>query len=148
MEEAGKVTMSSIYGAGKYKHGLCHVFALALHHVFGYRIAILEDRDRELVRDHLRKAWPYIPHVFCTKGGYIIDAVGVRKASTMIRQTGKFRITHPKIHYIDPRSLYNNSLYTTNFERITKKDLKEAEEFIYRSGVMRGTGRPLPLGRG
>jgi hypothetical protein len=26
--------------------------------------------------------------------------------------------------------------------------LKINEDFIYRSGVMRGTGRPLPLGRG
>lgn len=122
--------MPIIYGSRKYKYGYCHVFALALHRIFGYQIAMLEDKDREMIRDDLHKSWPYIPHVFCVKGNYIIDAVGVRKPSTMIKQSGKFIIKHPKIHHIDSRALYNNSLFTVNFERITKKNLAEAEEFI------------------
>lgn len=120
----------TIYGSGKYKRGLCHVFAIALHRVFGYQIAILEDRDREIINDRVHKIWPYVPHVFCINGDRIIDAAGIRKASTMIRETGKFKITHPKIHRIDSRSLFNNSLYQVNYERITKKDLREAEQFI------------------
>jgi hypothetical protein len=125
--------MVLIYGSGKYTYGLCHVFALGLHHIFGYQIAILEDRDREIINDKLHKTWPYIPHVFCIRGQYIIDALGVRKPSTMIRQSGKWQITHPKIHKIDSRSLYNNSLYQNEFERITKKNVMEAEKFILRN---------------
>ena len=30
--------MVLIYGSGKYTYGLCHVFALGLHHIFGYQI--------------------------------------------------------------------------------------------------------------
>jgi hypothetical protein len=122
--------MRAIYGSRKYKLGYCHVFAIALHRIFGYQIAIIEDKDREIINDRLHKSWPYIPHVFCVKGGYIIDAAGVRKPITMIHQVGKWPIKHPKIHKIDVRSLYNNGLYVHEFERITKKNLKEAEEFI------------------
>jgi len=50
--------MTQIYGSGKYKYGLCHVFALALHRVFGYQIAILEDQDREMINDRLHKTGP------------------------------------------------------------------------------------------
>jgi hypothetical protein len=124
-----------IYGSGKYKHGFCHIFALGFHRVFGYQIAILEDRDREIINDRLHKSWPYIPHVFCVKGEYIIDAFGVRKPITMIRQSGKWPIAHPKIHKIDSRSLYNNGLYQNEFEKITKKNVMEAEKFILRNKV-------------
>jgi hypothetical protein len=122
--------MSTIYGSGKYKGGYCHIFALALHRIFGYQIAMLEDKDRVIERNDLHKWWAYVPHVFCMKNGYVIDAFGVRKPQTMITQSGKFTIAHPKIHKIDSRSLYNNSLFTVNFYRITKKNLAEAEEFI------------------
>ena len=122
--------MPNIYGSGKYKYGYCHVFALALHRIFGYQIAMLEDKDRIIIRDDLHKWWIYVPHVFCIKGDYIIDAFGVRKPRTMIRQSGERTIIHPKIHKIDSRALYNNSLFTVNFYRITKKNLAEAEEFI------------------
>jgi len=122
--------MVTIYGSGKYKYGLCHVFAIALHHIFGYQIAILEDQDRVIENDKLRQWWAYIPHVFCIKGDYIIDACGIRKPSTMIRQSGKYPISHPKIHTISPRTLYRHSLYIMHFEKITKKNIKEAEEFI------------------
>ena len=122
-----------IYGSGKYAHGLCHIFALGLHHVFGYQIAILEDRDREVIHDKLHKSWPYVPHVFCIKEKYIIDAFGVRSPNTMIKQSGEWTIAHPKIHKIDSRSLYNNSLYKITFERITKKNVEEAEKFILKN---------------
>ena len=122
--------MITIYGSGKYKYGYCHVFALALHKIFGYQIAILEDKDRQIIRDDLHKWWIYVPHVFCIKNGYIIDAFGIRKPSNMIRQSGKFTITNHKIHKIDSRMLYNHSLFKVNFYRITKKNLTEAETFI------------------
>lgn len=125
--------MTQIYGSGKYKYGLCHVFALALHRVFGYQIAILEDQDREMINDRLHKTWPYIPHVFCIKNGYIIDASGVRKPRTMIRETGQWPIKHPKIHKISPQTLRLGGLYRHEFERITKKNMREAVEFILKN---------------
>jgi len=125
--------MTAVYGSRKYKYGLCHVFALALHRVFGYQIAIIEDQDREIINDRLHKTWPYIPHVFCIRKGYIIDAAGVRKPRTMIRETGKFTIKHSKIHRISPQTLYNGSLYRVEFERITKKNVAEAEKFIIKN---------------
>jgi hypothetical protein len=126
-------TMTLIYGSGKYKYGFCHVFALALHKVFGYQIAALEDKDRTIDHTRLHKSFPYIPHVFCVKGDYIIDAFGVRKSSTMIRQSGIVPITHPKIHKIDSRSLYNNSMFYVPFEKITNKNLEEAVAFVLKN---------------
>jgi hypothetical protein len=125
--------MTLIYGSGKYKYGLCHVFALALHKVFGYQIAALEDKDRTIDNARLHKSWPYIPHVFCVKGEYIIDAFGVRKPSTMIRQAGIEKIIRPKIHKIDSRSLYNNSMFYIPFEKITNKNLEEAVAFVLKN---------------
>jgi hypothetical protein len=123
--------MKPIYGAKKYKCGYCHVFALALHRVFGYQIAMIEDKDRYMWSDeHPGKELPYIPHVFCIKNGYTIDAIGVRKISTTIRACGEKPIKHAKIHKIDPRSLYHNNIFKIGFEKFTEKDIQEAEQFI------------------
>ena len=125
--------MTLIYGSGKYKHGLCHVFALGLHHIFGYQIAALEDRDHVIEHNKYPKGYAYIPHVFCIKNGYIIDAIGVRKPIAMIRGAGKYKIERPKIHKIGYRTLYNGDLFNITYKRITKKDVEEAEKFILRN---------------
>lgn len=93
----------------------------------------LEDKDRTIENTRLHKVFPYIPHVFTVKGDYIIDAFGVRKASTMIRQSGVEKITHPRVHKIDSRALYNNSMFYVPFEKITKRNLEEAVEFVLKN---------------
>jgi hypothetical protein len=123
--------MKPIYGSGKYLRGDCHIFALALRRVFGYQIAMLEDTDRVMWHDkHPDKELPYIPHVFCMKKGFVIDAYGYMKPKLMIRATGRKPIENYKIHNIDPRSLYKNPIFTIGYERITEKKIIEAVQFI------------------
>lgn len=118
------------YGSRKYLHGLCHTFALALHQLFGYQLAYLEDLDRSLINDRSMDIYPYIPHVFCVKNGYIIDARGVRNAGTMIRESGKFPIKNGQIHTTDVRFLINSRHFKEEYAPVKQSDLVEAKEFI------------------
>jgi hypothetical protein len=126
-----KPSNKQIYGSGKYLHGDCHIFALALRRVFGYQIAMIEDKDRIMWSDKKPdKEMPYIPHVFCVKGEYIIDVFGYMKPDVMIQGVGKTPIKRYKIHKIDPRSLYKNSIFTIGFNKITEPQIEEAVQFI------------------
>lgn len=54
-----------------YLHGDCHIFALALHKVFGYQIKLaIDEYDIELEE-------PVLVHAFCYEGESVIDARGV-----------------------------------------------------------------------
>ena len=123
--------MKTIYGSGKYLHGDCHIFALALRRVFGYQIAMLEDKKHVMWSDNKPdKMLPYIPHVFCIKNGFIIDAYGYMKPELMIKSAGEYPIKKYKIHKIDPRSIYKNPIFTIMFNEITEKKIDDAVQFI------------------
>lgn len=54
-----------------YLHGDCHIFALALHKVFGYKMKLaIDEYDIELEE-------PVLIHAYCYEGEYVIDARGV-----------------------------------------------------------------------
>lgn len=54
-----------------YLYGDCHIFAQALHQVFGYQMHLAIDKfDLELETDVL-------VHAYCTNGNHAIDARGV-----------------------------------------------------------------------
>lgn len=124
------MTKRATYGSRKYLRGLCHTFALALHQLFGYQLAYLEDADRSMINDRSMDVYPYIPHVFCIRDGYIIDARGIRKAGTMIRESGKFPIKNGQIHTTDVRFLINSRHFKEEYVPITQSDLVNAKEFI------------------
>lgn len=122
-----------IYGSVKYKHGQCHILALALHRVFGYQIAVLEDKDREVVNERTGVSHPYYPHVFCIKGRCAIDGKGVRRVGIMVRESGIKKITHPRIMKISPITLYKGFVFQSTYGKVTKKAIREAEEFVLRN---------------
>ena len=61
-----------------YLHGDCHIFAQALHEVFGYKVKMaIDEYDIELEE-------PVLIHAFCYEGNHVIDARGVSgKAQTL-----------------------------------------------------------------
>lgn len=76
-----------------YLHGDCHIFAQALHEVFGYRIQVAMDEcDLELEE-------PVLIHAYCYKGNAIIDARGVSEKSEALEP---FDYTFADIQDISP----------------------------------------------
>lgn len=58
-----------------YLHGDCHIFAQALHEVFGYKMKLaIDECDIELEE-------PVLVHAFCYEGNHVFDARGVSDAS-------------------------------------------------------------------
>lgn len=69
--------MSRDFGPDIFLHGVCGVFALALHERYGYVIRLaLDDEDGEDAA--LSHPWDYLIHCFCvSESGRYIDVRGV-----------------------------------------------------------------------
>ena len=78
-----------------YLYGDCHIFAQALHEVFGYQMKLaIDEFDLELEKEVL-------VHAFCYVGNQIIDARGVSNATETLEPYDYNEVTFRKIEQAD-----------------------------------------------
>lgn len=75
-----------------YLHGDCHIFAEALHQVFGYSVQWAIDMEDEELQDEV------LVHAFCYQGDKVIDVRGIRAFADVLEPFDYNEVYYRDIH--------------------------------------------------
>lgn len=107
------------FSADIFLHGVCGIFAPALHKKFGYDIVVLAEENIEGLGWYAR-----LIHVFCRKGAAFIDVRGVTEdEEAFLDEFSNFTSRHDECFQIQPQEL----------ESVLQKEMsqKEYHDFLY-----------------
>lgn len=107
------------FSADIFLHGVCGIFALALHKKFGYDVVVLAEENIEGLDWYDR-----LIHVFCRKGSAFIDVRGVTAdEEAFLDEFSDFTSRHDECFQIQPQEL----------ESVVQREmsLKEYHDFLY-----------------
>lgn len=119
------------YGGWRYLKGQCHILALALNEIFGYKMYTLEDSSREIVTK-TGLCFELLTHTFCMKKGKVIDGMGIHSVANMKKRCRVEPGGPPswKIRRVTKTTIMDSIDYHQTHERVTKAKLAAAKKFV------------------